>query len=217
MMMSETIGKLTEALAKAQAQMSFAKKDKANPFFKSNYADLASCIEVSREPLSKNGLAIIQTVGESDQGVIIETLLSHSSGEWVRGKALIPMLKRDPQALGSAVTYGRRYSLCAIINLASDDGGVDDDGEKAMGRGASQDANQNAQIAILSSHIERVKDAPSADAVRKMIAQATDNALKNRAWGALLAKAQTLGLAFVKETGMFGVAPVDEPATPPTE
>lgn len=207
MEMSESIAKLTEALTKAQAEMSFAKKDKANDYFKSNYADLASCIEVSREPLSKNGLAIIQTVGEHEQGVKIETLLSHISGEWIKGSALIPMTKRDPQALGSAVTYGRRYSLCAIINLASDD----DDGEKAMDRGAAtsnknnsnSNSNSNNDMAMLSKHIANVKDASSAVAVGRIIAKVTNAELKQRAWGSLLSKANTIGLEFNKEMQSF--------------
>lgn len=200
MNMSESIAKLTEALAKAQSEMGFAKKDKANAYFCSSYADLASCIEVSREPLSKNGLAIVQTIGEHEQGVKVITLLTHISGEWIKGEAVIPLVKRDPQALGSAVTYGRRYSLCAIINLASDD----DDGEAAMNRnGNTAKATTNNEVAILTKHINNVKDKNSARAVLGMIGKANSAVVKNEAWQLLLNKAATLGLSFDKEKKEF--------------
>lgn len=200
MIMSETIGKLTEALAKAQSQMGFAKKDKANDYFKSSYADLASCIEVSREPLSKNGLAVIQTVEEDAQGVCVETLLTHTSGEWIKGKAVIPMTKRDPQALGSAVTYGRRYSLCAIINLASDD----DDGEAAMNRdGSTPKANTNNELAVIKKHVDSVKDVGGANAVFGMVAKATTARVRTDAWTLLINKAANLDLTFDREKKIF--------------
>lgn len=128
---SETIGALAEALAKAQAEMSFAKKDSENPFFKSKYSDLASCWEACREPLTKNGLAVIQPTSLSEAGVVVETTLAHSSGEWISSCLLMPLAKRDAQAVGSAITYGRRYALSAMVGLVSDD----DDGEAAMSRG----------------------------------------------------------------------------------
>src|SRR3989304_9148348 len=84
---SEAIGKLAEALSKAQGMMKGAVKDSENPFFKSAYADLASVWDACREPLSKNGLSVTQTTRIADNGepVIITTLL-HSSGEWMSGE-----------------------------------------------------------------------------------------------------------------------------------
>lgn len=201
MNMSESIGKLTEALAKAQSEMGFAKKDKDNAFFKSSYADLASCIEVSREPLSKNGLAVIQTIAEHEQGVKVETLLTHISGEWIRGEAVMPMLKRDPQAMGSAITYGRRYSLCAIINLASDD----DDGESAMNRGGKTPpkAGTNDELAVLRKHVDNVKDESSANAVYRMIGKASTDAVKGEVWNVLVRKASGMGLTFDRDKKSF--------------
>lgn len=127
---SETIGKLAEALAKAQAKMEPAKKDSKNPFFNSQYADLAACWNAARKPLTDNGLAVIQTTGLSDAGIVIETTLAHASGEWLSSSLLMPLVKRDSQGVGSAITYGRRYALAAIVGLVTDD----DDGEAAMDR-----------------------------------------------------------------------------------
>ena len=127
---TESIAKLTEALVKAQAVMETASKDADNPFFKSKYTTLAGCWDVARKPLSDNGLAVIQTTTfEEGNSVIVETTLSHVSGEWVRGALKMPLVKLDPQAVGSAITYARRYALSAMVGIVSDD----DDGESAMG------------------------------------------------------------------------------------
>jgi hypothetical protein len=128
---SETIGKLAEALSKAQGMMKGAIKDSQNPFFKQSYADLSSVWEACREPLSKNGLSVTQTTRTGDGGepVIITTLL-HLSGEWVSGELQMKPVRTDPQSVGSAITYGRRYALSAIVGIAPED----DDGETAQGR-----------------------------------------------------------------------------------
>lgn len=129
---SETIGKLSEALAKAQAVIEGAKKDSANPYFKSKYADLASVWDACRKPLTDNGLSVIQT-GLFDTTnpdmVIIETTLSHASGEWVSGIMAAKPVKTDPQSIGSCVTYLRRYSLSAIAGVSPED----DDANTASG------------------------------------------------------------------------------------
>ena len=135
---TESIAKLTEALVKVQSSMETASKDANNPFFKSKYTTLAGCWDVARKPLSDNGLAVIQTTtfGEGEgNSVIIETTLSHISGEWIRGSLKMPLTKLDPQAVGSAITYARRYALSAMIGIVSEE---DDDGESAMGRGNTQ-------------------------------------------------------------------------------
>lgn len=126
-MQSETIGKLAEALAKAQAQMENAKKDSVNPHFKSKYADIASVIDAIREPLSKHGLAFVQYAEEENGIMYLITKLIHSSGEWISGKMKLLITKQDMQGLGSAITYARRYGLSAIVGLAQDD----DDGNAA--------------------------------------------------------------------------------------
>lgn len=125
------IGKLAGALAKAQGCITGALKDSANPFFKSKYADLAACWDACRKPLSENGLAVIQTPELGGEFVGIATLLVHESGEWIRSR--LPMKPKDfsPQAVGSTMTYARRYALAAMVGLAQ----VDDDAESAQQRG----------------------------------------------------------------------------------
>ena len=126
---SENIGQLAAALAKAQGQMKFAAKDANNPFFKSKYADLASVIEAIKVPLSANGIAFVQATDFEDSAVIVETILLHESGEWISGKLRMQPTKNDPQGVGSAVTYAKRYGLQALAGVPSDD----DDGNAATG------------------------------------------------------------------------------------
>jgi len=128
MQTSAQIKELAEALSKAQGQMSPAKKDKDNPFFKSKYADLAAIFDVIRGPLSANGLAIVQGIEDGAVGVIITTRLFHSSGQWVESTMTLKPTKTDPQGVASVATYGRRIGLQALVGVAAD---VDDDGNEA--------------------------------------------------------------------------------------
>ena len=130
-MQSESIAALAAALSKAQASITGALKDSSNPFFKSRYADLASCWDACRKPLTDNGLAVIQTIDVGDVRPVLVTTLCHSSGEWV--KSFCPILTKDdsPQGQGSGITYARRYALAAIVGLAQ----IDDDAEAAQARG----------------------------------------------------------------------------------
>ena len=142
---SESIAALAGSLAKAQAAMSAAKKDSINPHFKSRYADLASIWDACREPLTKNGLSVIQMPGKDETGYYVETVLAHSSGEFVSCKLHINPVKDDPQGLGSSITYARKYGLAAIAGIAADDS--DDDGEAAMGRSDSR-REQSARAVV---------------------------------------------------------------------
>jgi hypothetical protein len=128
---SEAINELAAALAQAQGEIRNATKDASNPFFKKNYADLASVREAIQPVFTKHGLAVTQLLGNDAHGVTVETVLLHKSGQWLSGTVSIKPVKDDPQGLGSAVTYARRYSLQSVAGIAADD----DDGEAAMGRG----------------------------------------------------------------------------------
>lgn len=122
--------KLYEALAAAQLEMGAAIKDSQNPQFRSRYADLASVWEAWRQVGPKNGLSIIQRVQDAGErtGVLIETILAHSSGETLSTTAFFPLgAKQDAQAYGSAITYGRRYCMAAMVGIVQDD----DDGNAA--------------------------------------------------------------------------------------
>lgn len=142
-MESATIGALAAALAKAQGEMRNAEKDKANPFFKSTYADLASIWDACREPLSKNGLSVVQSLGQTEKGQSkLTTKLMHSSGEWIDSEVIVVPQKQDPQSIGSAITYFRRFALAAIVGIApaekptEADIDDDDDGNAASGKHA---------------------------------------------------------------------------------
>lgn len=125
---SETVGKLFEALSKAQSKIEGAKKDSKNPHFGNKYADLASVWDACRKALTEQGLCVVQTFEPAGiEGTVVVTTLGHSSGEWVRSKLYVPLTKRDAQGLGSAVTYGRRYALAAIVGVSPED----DDGNEA--------------------------------------------------------------------------------------
>jgi hypothetical protein len=130
MQTSESINELSAALAKAQGEITGALKDSANPFFKSKYADLASCWDACRVPLAKNGLAVIQVPETTEAGLTLITTLAHSSGQWIRGSLPVKPKDDTPQAMGSALTYARRYALTAFIGIAQ----VDDDGNAASGK-----------------------------------------------------------------------------------
>lgn len=137
---SAEIADLATALAKAQGEMVGARKDAANPFFKSKYADLESVWTACRAALTSNGLSVAQPVSSDDIGVIVTTQLMHVSGQWMRSSLRLVPVKSDPQGIGSAISYGRRYTLAAMVGVYQSD----DDGEEAAGRGA-QAANSNAR------------------------------------------------------------------------
>jgi hypothetical protein len=148
---SDSIKEIAAALAKAQAQITYAKKDSANPFFKSTYADLASVIDAIKKPFGDNGLTFMQFPVASDkQEVGIETMLAHSSGEWIMGDPFfIPVNKADAQGYGSALTYIKRYSLQAITGVPS----ADDDGNEAVRRTSG---NGKAVIAPTTGAMDRI-------------------------------------------------------------
>lgn len=132
---SESITKIASALLKAQKDMEGAKKDSNNPFFKSKYADYNSVLEACKAPLNDNGISILQPhrIDNVDGNIymVVETILLHESGEFISGETKVEVSKvNDPQALGSAQSYARRYGLQSLVSLPSED----DDGESAMNR-----------------------------------------------------------------------------------
>lgn len=182
-MMSESITELAKALCEVQKTKLFALTDKKNPFFNSKYADLSSVWSAIREPLTANGLSVVQTtetaskvanaeakvnamgvlfpsLGDDwkhldvkdfkkridsvnrlfDEGIVIVTTLMHVSGEWIRGRLSLKPDDVTPQGFGSAITYGRRYALAAIVGISPED----DDAEKAMNREKKQSVRKPA-------------------------------------------------------------------------
>lgn len=128
MEMSAEINALAEALSKAQAEMGIAEKDSKNPFLEYGYASLGAVIEACRQPLSKNGLSVIQFsrfIMEGDrEKVLVTTMLAHSSGQWIREEIAMPVVNQKGlnslQSVGVSITYGRRYGLASMVGVYSD-------------------------------------------------------------------------------------------------
>jgi hypothetical protein len=126
MRQSESITKIASAIVKAQGELNSVSKDGTNPHFNKRYATLQNIVESTREVLRKHGLAVVQTFSETDGTYInLDTTVLHESGEWIAGTLTLRPDKTDPQRMGSATTYARRYALSAILGIVTDD---DDDG-----------------------------------------------------------------------------------------
>jgi hypothetical protein len=151
---SASVKELATALAIVQGQLTFAKKDSKNPFFKSNYADLESVWDACRDLLSANGLAIMQFPGDYvDGNMTLTTVMTHSSGEWVAQNMSLPVSKPDAQGAGSAITYMRRYALAAIVGVVQ----ADDDGNSASEKSEKSVAATAQQIASINALIEQTQ------------------------------------------------------------
>lgn len=126
---TEERAELAAALSKAQAEIDAAPKSESNPFFKSSYADLATVRSAIREAFGKHGLSVVQIPHTGEGTVSVTTILMHASGQFIEGTLTLRPTKNDPQGVGSAITYARRYSLMAFAGVAPDD----DDGNAASG------------------------------------------------------------------------------------
>ena len=131
---SDSIAAIAPALVKAQAEIKAALKDSTNPHFRSKYADLSSVVDAVKGPLLKHGICFLQGVHDAVDGVAVETMLLHTSGEWISSTLRIPAVKQDAQGYGSATTYGRRYGLQAMCGVPAED----DDGNAATASTASR-------------------------------------------------------------------------------
>ena len=127
---STEIKNIITAMTKVQTEIKGMTPDAKNPFFKSNYITLDGILEYIRPILSKNGIWLVQEAKGLDLNVSIKTSLYHSSGEFLETESLEMLpVKNDPQALGSTITYLKRYQLSALIGISSE---IDDDANKAM-------------------------------------------------------------------------------------
>lgn len=134
---SEQTDKIDAALAKAQGEIKIAVKNKKNPHFKSDYADLAAYVEASREALAKHGISVSQPVMPTESGLFLVTQL-RCGGQWLR--SYYPLsFGNNPQANGSAMTYARRFALAAMLGIAPDDPDMADDD----GNAATEEARRN--------------------------------------------------------------------------
>lgn len=162
---SENISELAKALSKAQAEMSGAKKSSNNPFFKSKYADLKEVIECVKEPFADNGLSFVQFPISNDGFAGVETVIMHSSGEWISNEYMLKVAKNDPQGIGSAITYARRYALQAACGVPSED----DDAESAMGRSTKQKKAPESKPEPKQTKTEAIELLAGADDFSKLV------------------------------------------------
>jgi hypothetical protein len=142
MITSESVDKIFPALVKAQSMVKNAPKNADNPFFNSKYADLATIIDTAKEPTSHNGLAVLQSPSTEDGKVKITTRIIHDSGQWVEDSITFTLHKTDPQSVGSAITYGRRYALAAMLGIAQED----DDGNRSSDTTANTKKSTDSQM-----------------------------------------------------------------------
>lgn len=121
---SESIKEITKALLIAQKSIGAAKKSGKNPHFQSTFANLGDVMEACKTILNDNGITILQPI----MGATLETMLLHETGEWMMSETpIVAKAPNDPQAMGSAITYARRYGLQSMVFIPAED----DDGQKA--------------------------------------------------------------------------------------
>lgn len=141
------------ALVKAQREFGSALKTSTNPHFKSKYADLAACVEAVIDALNNNNIALMQKTYECNDGVMVETIFIHESGETIEcGKLHVPASKHDAQGYGSALTYARRYSLLAATGLAPED----DDGNAASRRPETKPTSK-VDPSVMADHLAAIE------------------------------------------------------------
>lgn len=167
---SESIVELAKALAAAQGELANASKNAKNPHFRSAYADLGEILNVIRPVFAKHGLGIMQ-MPDYEQGIVtVETLITHSSGEYISSQTRLPVGKQDAQGVGGAITYARRYSLAAVAGIGQED----DDGNSAVGHGQQQrqaPAQQSKPLNI-DKAVEAIRSAGDADTINKFVQNA---------------------------------------------
>lgn len=164
---SSTIAALAAALSAFQGEVESIKKDADNPFFKSKYASLENIIATTRATLAKHGLAVTQLpIGDNE----LTTILLHKSGEFIETTVRLNAKDRTPQAIGSAITYMRRYTLSAILGLATDE---DDDGNHATHKAATATVKKmlpDDPFAAAKIMVERSRTIEDAIAVSERVA-----------------------------------------------
>jgi hypothetical protein len=177
--METPIGKnIAAAFVKAQRAFGPALKTSTNPHFKSKYADLANCVEAVVDALNANGIALMQRTFECKDGVMVETVFVHESGEVMEcGMLHVPAGKQDPQGYGSALTYARRYSLLAATGLAPED----DDGNSASRRTEIKSTVNENQILDLMAAMDEVTTVKELQETYKAAYKATNG---EQAWQA---------------------------------
>lgn len=157
---STEIKDIAAAIVKAQGKIKHAEKSANNPYFKSKYADLPAVIDAARPHFLECGLSVVQMPDMDEKGdAILVTQITHTSGQWMRSYYPVrPSKPNDPQTLGSAMTYARRYSFCAMTGVVAMD--EDDDGNLASGVSVKPEsaASRNRRFKAVLKAIEESND-----------------------------------------------------------
>lgn len=195
---SETMAAIAPALVAAQAEMKAVGKDATNPHFRSRYATLDAIMDMVRPVLARHGLAVMQGTLYPDTNedgrltsLAVETRIIHTSGEWVASSVIMPVAKADPQGAGSAVTYGRRYGLSALLAIVADD---DDDGNAATG--GAQAAREAAPARPAASRAPAPEVEPG-----KRLHDSVPSTPAPKAWDGNLSSAMTTKMPFGRGKG----------------
>lgn len=168
---------IATALVKAQKQFGPALKTSTNPHFRSRYADLSACVEAVIDALNANGIYLLQKNYDCTDGVMVETVFVHESGEMLEcGIVHFPAVKHDPQGYASALTYARRYSLMASCGIAPED----DDGNAASKKPVAKEtkANHNA----MQDHITAISESTTLEELQARFKEAYKSAGTDKEW-----------------------------------
>lgn len=165
---SDSIKNLASALIKFQNEIKNPGNTAVNPYFNSRYAPLHEILNEVRPVLAKYGLSVVQFPGGDGTNITVQTVLMHESGEWITGEPLV--LKADKptaQGAGSAITYGRRYALSALLGIASED---DDDGNIASNpNSSSPKASPRPKATSKSTDLSKPATSTQQEAIKKTI------------------------------------------------
>jgi hypothetical protein len=202
---SESIQNLSAALSKAQAEMPAIKFDCKNPFLKNDYASLGAIIAGARPVIAKHGLSVSQLTFGEDGVAGVETVLMHTSGEWISSSISMPVGeekgKSSAQVAGSIITYLRRYSLASILGIYSDedgDGNKPEPERKPKSQPRSNDDIMTIERAMAVENSEGVKYGDIAsDVLQRMVIginKGLQNGLDDEKRAEYLEKKQAIGV-----------------------
>jgi methionine aminopeptidase len=166
---SEKITEISKALLAIQKEIETIKKNAVNPFYNSQYATLDEILEIVKPICNKNGVSLVQDIN----GLQISTMLIHESGEWIQQEGLtLPNEKNTAQGAGSAVTYGRRYSLSAMLGIATEQ---DDDGNGAQKPQQSQNYKNKLDFKEVQKELDACKNIDEINNYSKILSQEFTN------------------------------------------
>lgn len=155
-LMSSEISKLTEALAKAKVNFGPIVKNKTvkTPSFSYDYADLPSIEEAINKPLMEQGLAVLQPITIIGEQRVLITILSHISGQWMKGIMPLSPYNGKMQESGKEITYLRRYALCSMLCITAED---DTDGNPIVGHDKSSHYDSKTSVKLSKEQLDTIK------------------------------------------------------------